>query len=121
MQHITIANREIPLELNMLAMEGIEEAFGDIGSMMTRLGDKGRIGALIELITVLGNAGLSARGKEADLTHEWVGAHLSPAECRGIDKLISDVLNEGMRMQTEEDKPRDLVLEKIEKKDEAGA
>ena len=118
---IDIGGRTIPLTFSMSEFAEMEEQIGTL-SLIDELLLKGkqRIRNVVAALRILGNAGLKAAGGTPDLTDEWLFAHTSPRRLAEYQTAIFGAINEGMAMETKEGEERDLVLEEIERKKEAG-
>lgn len=126
---ITIRKRKIPLRLVLSDVAALSREVGNISEMESKLKDNflsaDHIQNVIKTIRILGNSGLRAMEKDADLTDEWIGDHLRLKDITAelILHLMLAALG-GMEMETEEgeddDKEHDVVLEDLRKKKAAG-
>lgn len=117
-QKITIEEREIPLLFSLGAMAEIVDQMGELSDFSQIFNGKKRVKNAIKLIVILGNAGLEAAGKPADLTDAWVGRALHPSKLNEAQIACMAAIADGMKVETKqaEDGPRDLTLEELEKK-----
>lgn len=76
-----------------------------------------RYGMLKGLLEVL-REGEKMEGRELDIDEEWLKAHLTPAEGMWLQRKLSLILIEGMKMEQalDADEEVDEVLEEIKKK-----
>lgn len=118
---VTIGGREIPLHYTMRELADMEEAIGTMdGFKELILQGQKRIRNMATSIRIMGNAGLRQDNRLADLTDEWVLDHMEPAKLQGYQIAVLGAFTDGFRMETEEDKVRDPVLEELERKKEPG-
>lgn len=74
-----------------------------------------------KLIRIAGNAGLEESGQEPDLTDKWILRHIKPGMLVVYMMLMSDVVNEAMKMETaqqEQTGPVDEILAEENRKKE---
>ena len=123
MENITvkIGDREIPLRFRMNQFIEIEEEIGNLGELRDMIMEgKNRIRNLVNVIRILGNAGLKAAGEEPDLTYEWLTENMEPIKLMGYQLAVIACLRKDGESQAEkeenENKERDLVLEEINAK-----
>lgn len=76
-----------------------------------------RYGMIKGLLEVL-REGERMEGRELDIDEDWLKAHLTPAEGMWLQRKLSLILIEGMRMEQalDADEEVDEVLEEIKKK-----
>ena len=118
---INIGEREIPLRFKMDQFIEIEEEIGNLGDIRQLiLKGKQRLRNLVSMIRILGNAGLKAAGKEADLTDEWLRENMDPHALIGYQLAALGCLSKESESEAakeeNENTERDLVLEEINAK-----
>ena len=121
MNTIEIGGREIPLQFTMAEMAAFEEEIGflsDAEELMQT--GRGRVRNIAKAIRIMGNGALAAQGDTPDLTEDWLLKNMRPAQLVGYITGVFGAVTDGMRMETEEDRERDLVLEEIQRKKEKG-
>jgi hypothetical protein len=111
--------REILPVLNVASLIEIEEKYESIGKAVDAMMSKTKWRKhVIAIATILCNEGLKEEGEKPDLTEETVKYMLLPAMLPGVGMACIEAINKGMKMEHEtEEKPRDPVLEEIEKKE----
>lgn len=84
--------------------------------------DAEKIEKLGKLITILGNSGLEATGKEPDLTSKWVLRNMRPVLILPFAIATMAEINEGnmMEVKPEEKGPVDELLEEEQAKKQPG-
>lgn len=124
MSRLKLDNTEITLRLDMLAYEKIMTAFGSWEDMEKRRDDpKTRISTLMSLAGIFAEASAAYDGRTDKYPHAWIASHVRPFELPGLQVAVELAFAEGMGMETQDrasDTPRDLVLEDLEKKTDAG-
>lgn len=118
---VTIGGKEIPLHYTMRELADMEEAIGTMdGFKELILQGRQRIRNMAAAIRIMGNAGLKQANRLGDLTDDWLLDHMEPAKMQGYQIAVLGAFTEGFRMETEEGRVRDPVLEEIERKKEPG-
>ena len=118
---VKIAGREIPLRYTMRELADMEEAIGTMDNFKELiLKGKRRIRNLAAAIRIMGNSGLKKDGKKDDLTEDWLLDRMDPNQIKTYQITVLGAFTDGFQMETEEQRERDLVLEEIERKKEAG-
>lgn len=118
---VTIAGREIPLRYTMRELADMEEAIGTMDNFRELiLKGKRRIRNLAAAIRIMGNSGLKKDGKKDDLTENWLLDYMDPSQIKTYQIAVLGAFTDGFQMETEAQRERDLVLEEIERKKEAG-
>lgn len=114
------AGRDILPVLNTASLIEIDEEFGGLGEAVDAMkADKGWRKAVVKMVTILCNEGLTDEGKEPDLTAEKVKRMIHPSQIATAGAACLAAITKGMRMEHEtKAAPRDPVLEEIEKKEE---
>lgn len=114
------AGRDILPVLNTASLIEIDEEFGGLGEAVDAMkADKGWRKAVVKMVTILCNEGLTDEGKEPDLTVEKVKRMIDPAMLMTAGVACMKAIMKGMHMEHEtKTAPRDPVLEEIEKKEE---
>ena len=118
---VMIGGRDIPLRFKMPEFMAIEEEIGNLGDIRELLlKGKKRGRNMIGVIRIMGNAGLKAEGKEADLTDEWLTENMDPHamiayQATVIAALSKEEASEAVKEENE-NKERDLVMEEIDAK-----
>lgn len=117
-QKIIVEEREIPLLYTLGAMAEIVDQMGELRDFSKIFDGPKRVKNAIKLIVILGNAGLEAAGKPADLTEAWIGRALHPTKLNEAQIACMAAIADGMKVETKQadDGPRDLTLEELEKK-----
>ena len=118
---VMIGGRDIPLRFKMPEFMAIEEEIGNLGDIREMLlKGKKRGRNMIGVIRIMGNAGLKAEGKEADLTDEWLKENMDPHALMAYQIAVIGCLTKASESQAvteeNENKERDLVLEEIQEK-----
>ena len=118
---IKIGGREIPLRFRMNQFAQIEEEIGNLGEIKDLiLNGKKRIRNCVGVIRIMGNAGLKEEGQEPDLTDDGVLDAMDPNKMKAYQIAVLAAFTGGWKMETEEEKEHDVVLEEIERKKEPG-
>lgn len=114
------AGREILPVLNTASLIEIDEQFGGLNAAIEAMkADKGWRAATIRVVVILCNEGLIDAGERPDLTEEAVKRMIHPARIAQAGAACLEAIVRGMRMEHEtKERPRDPVLEEIEKKTE---
>ena len=135
---IMIGGRDIPLMLTTYELIAIQEEIGcTVGQLRDQVfgiehnletdeysfslaTDKEKMKKFGTLIRILGNAGLEEAGQEPDLTDKWVLRHMRPAMIMPFVILLTEVVNDAMRMESGETQtgPVDEALEEENRKKE---
>lgn len=78
---------------------------------------------MIRALLVLLREGEAMEGRELDIDEDWLKSHLTPAEGMWLQRKLSAMLVEGMRMEEtmDADEEVDMVLEELKKKVVTGA
>lgn len=135
---IMIGGRDIPLTLTTYELIAIQEEIGcTVGQLRDQVfgiehnletdeysfslaTDKEKMKKFGTLIRILGNAGLEEAGQEPDLTDKWVLRHMRPAMIMPFVILLTEVVNDAMKMESGETQtgPVDEALEEENRKKE---
>ena len=121
---IKIGERMIPLHFGMDEYGCLEEEVGQLSDFeeMVFTGKK-RIHNIMKMIRIMGNKGLKMVGEKADLTDEWLSENMKPRSMKEYQSAVTAVISMAMSMETDTAKDpnveRDIVLEEIEKKENA--
>lgn len=135
---IMIGGRDIPLMLTTYELIAIQEEIGcTVGQLRDQVfgiehnletdeysfslaTDKEKMKKFGTLIRILGNAGLEEAGHEPDLTDKWVLRHMRPAMIMPFVILLTEVVNDAMKMESGETQtgPVDEALEEENRKKE---
>ena len=117
-----VGGRELALAFTLSAMAEMEEAFGEEGLI-----SNGGLGTttikgknLAKTIEILANTGEELEGRERNVTAHWVALHIRPGRLLDAQKAVFAALQDGMRMENDEDngdEEVDEVLEELRKKD----
>lgn len=117
--NLKIGGNDISLEYTWRAMRDIEKNVCKIEKISERLDDDDRLDVLSGIMLILINSGLKAEGKDT-VDMAWLEDHLVPSELGNYTRAIIMTIAEGMKNEKkvgDPHKPRDLVLEEIEKKE----
>lgn len=135
---IMIGGRDIPLMLTTYELIAIQEEIGcTVGQLRDHVfgiehnletdeysfslaTDKEKMKKFGTLIRILGNAGLEEAGQEPDLTDKWILRHMRPAMIMPFVILLTEVVNDAMRMESggTQTGPVDEALEEENRKKE---
>ena len=135
---IMIGGRDIPLMLTTYELIAIQEEIGcTVGQLRDQVfgiehnletdeysfslaTDKEKMKKFGTLIRILGNAGLEEAGQEPDLTDKWILRHMRPAMIMPFVILLTEVVNDAMKMESGGTKtgPVDEALEEENRKKE---
>jgi len=135
---IMIGGRDIPLMLTTYELIAIQEEIGcTVGQLRDQVfgiehnletdeysfslaTDKEKMKKFGTLIRILGNAGLEEAGQEPDLTDKWILRHMRPAMIMPFVILLTEVVNDAMKMESGETQtgPVDEALEEENRKKE---
>lgn len=125
MENITIeiGGRTIPLRFKMDEFAEIEEEIGNMIDVKEKImTGKKRIRNIMNIIRIMGNAGLKHAGEKPDITNEWLNENMKPNLLMTYQVAILAVMTaEGAseaQKEYDENSERDLVLEEIQKKKE---
>lgn len=118
---VEIGGRVIPLKYTMPELADMEEAIGTMDQFRDLiLTGRKRLRNMATAIRIMGNAGLIEKGEKGDLTDEWVLDNMDTGKVKTYQIQILAAFTGGWKMETEEEKEHDLVLEEIERKKEPG-
>ena len=114
------AGRDILPVLNTASLIEIDEEFGGINPAIDAMkADKGWRKAAVKVVTILCNEGLVEMGEEPVLKYEDVMRMIHPKMIAQAGVACLEAITRGLRMEHDvKSKPRDPVLEEIEKKEE---
>ena len=117
---IKIGGKTFPLAFTLDAMIMLQENIKDFD--IGQLADYTREPkTLVELIYAMAAQGAYLDGHPLEEDRRWFGAHISPAPKRivAMQIIALNALNDGMKMETEDDDAEevDVVLEELKKKD----
>lgn len=121
---ITIAGKELPLGFDVYAwVEEIEPKFGSLTLMTERLGSQDRpIGAGVDMLTTVINAGYRLAGQKDKVTREWVLKNTKPREISALIREGKAAIYASFEQEMhEDDGPVDEVLAELEKKEPGSA
>ena len=119
MVKLKIGDKEYGLRMDMYAMEGIEDEFGDMTTMFEKIRSGGSR-AMQKLFKIMANAQLAYEGKEETVTGDEL-KRLKVAAMAGIGQAIHAAVEEGMKSETTDgaeadDEVFDVYLQEIEAK-----
>ena len=118
---VEIGGREIPLKYTMRELADMEEQIGTMDQFRDLiLEGRKRLRNMAAAIRIMGNAGLKAAGQEPDLTDDGVLDAMETSKIKTYQIAVLAVFTGGWKMETEEEKEHDVVLEDIERKKEPG-
>ena len=118
---ISIGDREIPLRFTMRELADMEEAIGTMDEFRDLiLTGRKRLRNMASAIRIMGNGGLKEDGLEPDLTDDWLLDNMAPNQVKSYQIAILSAFTGGWKMETEEEKEHDVVLEEIERKKDEG-
>ena len=120
---VTVAGREIPLRYTLRELSAMEEAIGTMDNFRELiLQGKHRIRNMAAAIRIMGNAALEKAGKKAVLTDGWLLDHLDPRQMKTYQIAVLGAFTDGFQTEYEnqQEQDRDLVLEELERKKDAG-
>ena len=135
---INIGGREIPLRLTCFELIDIQAEIGcTVGQVREQVfgiehdletdeykfnmsEDREKLKKFGTLIRILGNAGLEEAGEAPDLTDKWVLRHIQPGMIIPYMMIVTDVINDAMRIEVRGDQegPVDEGLEEENRKKE---
>lgn len=118
---VEIGGRVIPLKYTMRELADMEEAIGTMDQFRDLiLEGRKRLRNITAAIRIMGNAGLKQDGEKDDLTDDWLLDHMDPTQMKAYQIAVLSAFTGGWKMETEEEKEHDVVLEEIERKKEKG-
>ena len=120
---VKIGGREIPLRYTMRELADMEEAIGTMDQFRDLiLKGKHRIRNMATAIRIMGNSGLKKAEMTADLTEDWLMEYMDPGKLKAYQIAVLGAFTDGFQMESENERQqeRDLVLEEIERKKDAG-
>ena len=123
MAKVMINDTQFDMLYSWRAMKEIEKRISKIDELEERLKQDDRLECVEEMLLILINAAYIADKSEARVEREWLEDNLDPQLFHLYTVAILNTLREGMKLRKKvqgSNKPRDLILEKIEKKEEAG-
>lgn len=108
---IIIGNHEYELQFTMPVWEKFEERIGLVDEFDTIMMTKGRLRKVAEMVALM--------SVEQPVSAERIFRDMEPADVRNIIGEVREVIREKLRMRVEknEDRVVDEVLEEIEKKE----
>ena len=120
----TIGGREVPLMLNLNAMERLALIYGaplDLQAIINRLKE---VGVLLTVASVLADEGQEMANTEDPVDRNWIAAHGNGVTHLSMANAIVEAVNASMRMETDdgagEEEEVDVVLEELKKKEPTG-
>lgn len=118
MKTFEILGREIPLLFNVGVWGDIEEQVCPMAELEDHMTGKKRIGTVIKMAVIMGNAALVEQGKKPVLTEAWLKKNLPPKAITDAQMAIMEAISEAMMTENvqKEDQEIDLVLQELEKK-----
>lgn len=118
---VEIGGRVIPLKYTMRELADMEEAIGTMDQFRDLiLTGRKRLRNMAAAIRIMGNAGLKAAGEADSLTDDWLLDNMEPNKMKTYQIAVLAAFTGGWKMETEEEKEHDVVLEEIERKKEPG-
>ena len=118
---VEIGGRVIPLKYTMRELADMEEQIGTMDQFRDLiLEGRKRLRNMAAAIRIMGNAGLKDAGQEPDLTDDKVLDAMDPNKMKTYQIAVLAAFTGGWKMETEEEKEHDVVLEEIERKKEEG-
>ena len=118
---VEIGGRVIPLKYTMRELADMEEAIGTMDQFKELiLTGRKRLRNTATAIRIMGNAGLKEAGQAADLTDDWLLDNMDTQKIKAYQIAVLGAFTGGWKMETEEEKEHDVVLEEIERKKEPG-
>ena len=118
---VEIGGRVIPLRYTMRELADMEEQIGTMDQFRDLiLEGRKRLRNMASAIRIMGNAGLKDAGEEPDLTDDWLLDNMDPNKMKTYQIAVLAAFTGGWKMETEEEKEHDLVLEEIERKKDEG-
>ena len=118
---VEIGGRVIPLKYTVRELADMEEAIGTMDQFRDLiLAGRKRLRNMASAIRIMGNAGLKDAGEEANLTDDNVLDSMETNKIQAYQIAILAAFTGGWKMETEEEKEHDVVLEEIERKKEPG-
>ena len=118
---VEIGGRVIPLKYTMRELADMEEQIGTMDQFRDLiLEGRKRLRNITAAIRIMGNAGLKQDGEKDDLTDDWLLDHMDPTQMKPYQIAVLSAFTGGWKMETEEEKEHDVVLEEIERKKEKG-
>ena len=118
---VEIGGRVIPLKYTMRELADMEEQIGTMDQFRDLiLEGRKRLRNMAASIRIMGNAGLKEAGETDDLTDEWLLDNMDPGKIKAYQIAVLAAFTGGWKMETEEEKEHDVVLEEIERKKEEG-
>ena len=120
---VKIGEREIPLRYTVRELADMEEQIGTMDQFQELiLEGRRRWRNMTMAIRIMGNSALERAGEKADLTDDWLLDHMDPTQMKTYQIAVLGVFTGGWKMErgNESEGVRDLVLEEIERKKDAG-
>lgn len=118
---VEIGGREIPLKYTMRELADMEEQIGTMDQFRDLiLTGRKRLRNMAAAIRIMGNAALKEAGEKDDLTDDWLLDSMETAKIKSYQIAVLAAFTGGWKMETEEEKEHDIVLEEIERKKEPG-
>ena len=118
---VEIGGRVIPLKYTMRELADMEEQIGTMDQFRDLiLEGRKRLRNMASAVRIMGNAGLKDAGEADDLTDDWLLDNMDPGKIKAYQIAVLAAFTGGWKMETEEEKEHDVVLEEIERKKDAG-
>ena len=118
---VEIGGRVIPLKYTMRELADMEEQIGTMDQFRDLiLEGRKRLRNMASAVRIMGNAGLKDAGEADDLTDDWLLDYMDPGKIKAYQIAVLAAFTSGWKMETEEEKEHDVVLEEIERKKDAG-
>lgn len=118
---VKIGGKTFALAFTLDAMAALQDRMPDFDLNKVTTYHKTPRG-LGDLIYCMAQQGELLEGRELTVSRAWIGSHISPSPSRiaRLQVAVLDAVNEGIKMETEDEGggERDLVLESLKKKDE---
>ena len=118
---VEIGGRVIPLRYTVRELADMEEAIDTMDQFRDLiLTGRKRLRNLCAAIRIMGNSALEHSGETGDLTDDWLLDSMDPRKIQTYQIAVLAAFTNGWKMETEEEREHDVVLEEIERKKDAG-
>ena len=120
---VKIGEREIPLRYTVRELADMEEQIGTMNQFQELIMEgRRRWRNMIAAIRIMGNSALEHNGEKGDLTDDWLLDNMDPNQMKNYQIAVLGAFTGGWKMErgNEGEGVRDLVLEELERKKDAG-
>lgn len=97
---VTINGKTYKLRFDVMALEGVEEAFGGIREAFSAMTGKGMVDSIRKMFRITANCQRNLEGKPEDVTGEEITPHMSMGTLTAIADAIRAAVETSMESET---------------------